>query len=63
MGRTKLYESVEEMQHDLVAYLITYNTKWSHQGRGMQGRTPAEVFVRCPPKPKRPKEEKMKKAA
>ena len=26
----------------------------------MQGRTPAEVFVRCLPKPKRPKEENEK---
>ena len=33
------------------------------QGRGMEGRTPADVFVRCLPKPKRPKEDKIKKAA
>ena len=62
MGRTQLDESVEDMQKDLNAYLITYNTQRPHQGRGMKGRTPAEVFVRCLPKPKTPKEEKMKKA-
>ena len=63
MGRKKFYESLEDMQKDLDAYLLTYNTKRPHQGRGMRGRTPAEVFVRCLPKPKRPKENKMKKAA
>ena len=35
----------------------------AHQGRCMKGRTPADVFVRCLPKPKAPKEENMKKAA
>ena len=63
MGRKKFYESIEAMQKDLDAYLIIYSTERTHQGRGMQGRTPAEVLVRCLPKPKRPKEEKMKKAA
>jgi len=29
----------------------------------MKGRTPADVSVRCLPKPETPKEEKMKKAA
>ena len=55
MGRKKFYECIEEMQKDLDAYLVTYNTKRPHQGRGMQDRTPAEVFVRCLPKPKTPK--------
>ena len=63
MGRKKFYDSIEAMQNDLDAYLITYNTQRPHQGRGMKGRTPAEVFVRCLPKPKKPKEDKMKKAA
>ena len=27
LGRTKFYESIQEMQNDLDAYLITYNTK------------------------------------
>ena len=63
MGRTKFYESIEAMQKDLDAYLITYNTQRPHQGRGMKGKTPAEVFVHCLPKPKTPKGGKMKKAA
>ena len=40
------------MQSDLDAYLVTYNTKRPHQGRGMNGRTPADVFARCLPKTK-----------
>ena len=63
LGRTKFYESIQEMQTDLDAYLVTYNTKRPHQGRGMNGRTPADVFVRCLPKTKKPKEDKMGKAA
>ena len=63
MGRKKFYDSIEAMQNDLDAYLITYNTQRPHQGHGMKGRTPAEVFIRCLPKPKTPKEDKMKKAA
>ena len=51
------------MQKDLDAFLVGYNTERPHQGRGMKGRTPADVFVRCLPKPKTPKEEKMKTAA
>ncbi len=62
MGRKKFYDSIEDMQNDLDAYLITYNTQRPHQGRSMNGKTPAEVFVRCLPKPKTPKEEKMKRA-
>jgi len=63
MGRKKFYESIEEMQKDLDAWLVHYNTKRPHQGRGMGGRTPAEAFVRCLPKPKKPKEEKLTEAA
>ena len=63
MGRTKFYESVDEMQKDLDAYLVTYNTKRPHQGRNMNGRTPATVFVDSLPKPEKRKEEKPKKAA
>ncbi len=63
MGRKKFYDSTKAMQKDLDAYLVRYNTERPHQGRGMNGRTPADAFVRCLPKPKTPKEEKMKKAA
>ncbi len=63
MGRKKFYESIEAMQTDLDAYLVRYNTERPHQGRGMKGRTPADVFVRCLPKPRTPKEDNMKQAA
>lgn len=63
MGRKKLCDSIEAMQKDLGACLVLYNTERPHQGRGMKGRMPTEVFVRCLPKSKTPREDKMKKAA
>ncbi len=50
------------MQKDLDTFLVQYNTERPHQGRGMKGRTPADVFVRCLPEPTMPKEEKTRKA-
>lgn len=38
------YETVEEMQAALDAYLLYYNTNRPHQGRGMHGRTPFQAF-------------------
>jgi len=61
MGRKKFYESVEEMQKDLEAYLVTYNRKRPHQGRGMDGRTPWQAFkdgLKLRPKKSAAKEEK-----
>lgn len=55
-GRTKWYDTVEEMQTDLDSYLVQYNTKRPHQGRGMDGRVPYQVFREGLPK-------KTKKAA
>jgi transposase InsO family protein len=43
-GRTTWYETLEEMQKDLEVYLEQYNTKRPHRGRGMEGRTPFQVF-------------------
>lgn len=67
MGRTKFYDSLDEMQKDLDAYLVSYNTKRPHQGRNMNGRTPATVFAAGLPKPEtatpKAKEDKPKKAA
>ena len=63
MGRKKFYNSIEAMQKDLDTYLVRYNTERPHQGRGMKGRMSADVFVQCLPKPKRPREGKIKKAA
>ncbi len=52
-GRTTWYEVLEEMQKDLDGYLETYNTRRPHRGRGMEGRTPYEVFkVGIPRKPR-----------
>ena len=45
MGRTKFYESVEEMQTDLDIFLDSYNQERSHQGRNMNGRTPLQAFL------------------
>jgi len=39
-GRTKFYESIDEMQTDLDVYLYHYNNERAHQGRNMKGRTP-----------------------
>jgi len=63
MGRKKWYESVEEMQKDLDAYFVFYNTKRPHQGRGMNGRTPEAIFIEGLPKPGKPAEMEKKKAA
>ena len=63
MGRKKFYETVDEMQADLDAYLVRYNTRRPHQGRNMKGRTPARAFRDGLPKPTPTKEDKMKKAA
>jgi transposase InsO family protein len=43
-GRKTWFETIEEMQTVLDAYLIEYNTKRPHQGRGMDGRTPLRAF-------------------
>lgn len=43
-GRSKWYESVEQMQADLDGYLAKYNSQRPHQGRNMNGRTPLTVF-------------------
>jgi transposase InsO family protein len=50
MGRKKFYESTDEMQKDLDAYFLHYNTKRPHQGRNMNGKTPYEVFLQGIPK-------------
>ncbi len=44
-GRTKFYESVQEMQNDFDKYLEHYNTERSHQGRTMNGRTQYQAFI------------------
>ena len=60
-GRKKWYETVEQMQVDLDAYLKVYNTERTHQGRNMNGRTPSRAFT--DELPKNGVEAKTKKAA
>jgi transposase InsO family protein len=62
-GRTKWYESVEEMQTDLNVYLERYNTQRPHRGRGMKGRSPEQVFLAGIPRPSSPPEQEVAKAA
>jgi transposase InsO family protein len=44
-GRRTWFETIAEMQTVLDLYLVEYNTKRPHQGRGMNGRTPANAFI------------------
>jgi len=57
-GRRTWFETVEEMQAVLDDYLVGYNQRRPHQGRGMNGRTPAVAFVEGLPKPQPQKEDK-----
>ena len=50
-GRRTWFETVDEMQKSLDDYLAIYNGKRPHQGRNMNGRTPARAFVEGLPKP------------
>jgi transposase InsO family protein len=43
-GRPTWFETVEEMQVALDAYLVIYDAERTHQGRGMNGRTPYRAF-------------------
>jgi hypothetical protein len=36
---------VEELQQDLDAWLLKYNTKRPHQGKRCEGKTPMETFL------------------
>jgi hypothetical protein len=44
-GRRTWFETLEETQTVLDQYLVEYNTKRPHQGRGMNGRTPITAFI------------------
>lgn len=54
MGRTKWYESIDEMQKDLGTYLHHYNHERTHQGRNMKGRVPFKAFIDGLPKNEKP---------
>lgn len=57
-GRRTWFETIDEMQAVLDTYMEGYNRRRPHQGRGMNGRTPATAFVEGLPKPQQSKEEK-----
>lgn len=44
--RTKIYNSIEELQKDLDNWLNEYNSKRTHQGKHCNGRTPMECFLK-----------------
>ena len=44
-GDKNWFETIDEMQKVFDEWLITYNTKRPHQGRGMNGRTPLKAFA------------------
>jgi transposase InsO family protein len=51
-GRRTWFETIAEMQAVLDVYLDRYNHHRPHQGRDMQGRTPAQAFTEgLPPTP------------
>ena len=43
--RRKVYQSIDELQIDLDAYLEQYNAERPHQGRWCYGKTPMETFL------------------
>lgn len=43
--RKKLYERLEELQHDVDAWVAEYNELRPHQGRWCYGKTPLQTFV------------------
>lgn len=43
--RKTLYESLEQLQRDVDAYLSFYNYQRAHQGYRTQGRTPYQAFL------------------
>ncbi len=57
-GRRTWFETIEEMQAVLDDFLTGYNQRRPHQGRNMNGRTPAKAFVEGLPETARNKEDK-----
>jgi len=43
--RKKIYTTLEEVQSDLDAWLMSYNEKRPHQGRWCYGKTPRQTFL------------------
>ena len=43
--RTKVYNSIEELQTDLDGWLKEYNESWPHSGKYCYGKTPMQTFM------------------
>lgn len=43
--RTKIYQSIEQLQVDLDEWLVKYNTQRTHQGKICCGRTPMDTLI------------------
>ncbi|MFV0313987.1 MAG: integrase core domain-containing protein, partial [Anaerotignum sp.] len=43
--RKKIYETIEDLQKDLDAWLVYYNNERTHQGKMCCGRTPMETKI------------------
>lgn len=43
--RKKLYDSLEELQRDLDAWMADYNTARPHTGKYCYGKTPMQTFI------------------
>jgi hypothetical protein len=61
MGRKKFYERADEMQIDLDAYLVAYNTMRPHQCHNMNGRTPKNPSSMACPKTKNQRKKQKRK--
>lgn len=43
--RRKIFSSLEELQHDLDAWIFEYNFERTHQGKRCDGKTPMQTFL------------------
>lgn len=43
--RRKIYQSIEELQHDLDEWIVYYNNARTHQGKMCRGRTPMQTLI------------------
>ncbi len=43
--RRKIYQSIEELQHDLDDWMVYYNNTRTHQGKMCCGRTPMQTLI------------------
>ena len=57
-GRRTWFETIDEMQAVLDDFLVGYNQRRPHQGRNMNGRTPAKAFAEGLPETTNRKEDK-----